>query len=100
VFHINNADKVIAYHRWTDGGPGDDVVVVVNFGDRSYPAYNIGFPGGGMWWVRFNSDWRGYDGGFGAQDAYDTVASWGPRDGMGWQSNVGIAPYSTVILSQ
>ena len=100
VFHINNADKVIAYHRWTDGGRGDDVVVVVNFGDRSYPAYNIGFPSGGMWWVRFNSDWRGYDGGFGGQDAYDTVANWGPRDGMSWQSNVGIAPYSTVILSQ
>src|SRR5581483_6494180 len=24
VHHINNADKVIAFHRWENGGPGDD----------------------------------------------------------------------------
>ncbi|MFQ3588524.1 MAG: alpha-amylase family glycosyl hydrolase, partial [Fimbriimonadaceae bacterium] len=31
VFHSNNANKVIAYHRWMNGGPNDDVVVVANF---------------------------------------------------------------------
>jgi 1,4-alpha-glucan branching enzyme len=100
VFHLNDQDKLIAYHRWADGGPGDDVVVLANFGDRSYPRYNIGFPRGGNWWVRFNSDYLGYDGGFGAQDAYDTTAHWGPRDGMQFSADVGIAPYSLVILSQ
>ena len=29
TFHQNQADNVIAYHRWHQGGPGDDVVVVV-----------------------------------------------------------------------
>src|SRR5262249_21442160 len=27
VHHINDTDKVIAFHRWDQGGPGDDVVV-------------------------------------------------------------------------
>lgn len=34
IFHVNHADKVIAYHRWDHGGPGDDVVVLLNFGNR------------------------------------------------------------------
>jgi 1,4-alpha-glucan branching enzyme len=28
VHHFNNTDKVIAFHRWKNGGPGDDVVIV------------------------------------------------------------------------
>jgi len=31
VHHVNNAEEVIAFHRWEHGGPGDDVVVVANF---------------------------------------------------------------------
>ena len=29
-FHVNNSDKLIGFHRAQDGGPGDDVVVVMN----------------------------------------------------------------------
>jgi hypothetical protein len=39
VCHINNTDKVIAYHRWDNGGPGDDVVVVINVANKSYSSY-------------------------------------------------------------
>ena len=35
IFHVNDADKVIAFHRWDRGGPGDDVVVVANFANRT-----------------------------------------------------------------
>ncbi|HEX8905184.1 MAG TPA: alpha-amylase family glycosyl hydrolase, partial [Longimicrobiaceae bacterium] len=59
VHHVNDADKVIAFHRWDAGGPRDDVVVVLNFADRSYDGYALGFPRAGEWKVRFNSDWRG-----------------------------------------
>ena len=38
VFHVSHDDKVIAFHRWDQGGPGDDVVVVLNFGNRAYPS--------------------------------------------------------------
>ncbi len=79
VFHINDTDKVIAYHRWQNGGPGDDVIVVANFGNTSYDSYTIGFPRNGAWYVRFNSDWNGYGNDFGNHPGYDTTA--GPAVG-------------------
>jgi 1,4-alpha-glucan branching enzyme len=50
--------------------------------------------------VRFNSDWQGYSADFGNQMGYDTVAGGGPLDNMPFQANVGIGPYSVMILSQ
>lgn len=100
VFHVNDADKVIAFHRWYDGGIGDDVVVVANFGSRGFTSYMIGMPRGGRWRVRFNSDWGQYDGQFGNWNAYDTTAAPGARDGLGYNANVGVGPYSLIILSQ
>ena len=103
VFHVNNKDKLIAFHRWENGGAGDDVVVVVNFSNRAYDAYSIGFPSQGTWWVRFNSDWQGYDSTFGNFGGYTTRAGQtnsNDPDSMPHRGNVGIAPYSALILSQ
>jgi len=100
VHHLNNDDKLIAFHRWENGGPGDDVVVIANFANRSYGSYTIGFPRAGWWRVRFNSDWQGYSNDFGGQLGYDTMTSNDPADGMPVQANVGIGPYSVLILSQ
>jgi 1,4-alpha-glucan branching enzyme len=100
VHHANNADKLIAYHRWENGGPGDDVVVVANFANRSYDSYALGFPRAGQWRVRFNSDWQGYSPDFGNRPGYDTVAVSHPRDAMPFQASVGLGPYAVLILSQ
>jgi 1,4-alpha-glucan branching enzyme len=100
VHHVNNTDKVIAYHRWDNGGPGDDVMVVANCANRSYSSYTLGFPRAGRWRVRLNSDWQGYSADFGNQLGYDTVASPGPMDAMAFHANVGLGPYSVLILSQ
>ncbi len=102
VHHVNQqgAERVIAFHRWEQGGPRDDVVVVANMSHRGYESYNIGFPREGLWKVRFNSDWDGYDGAFGGHPSYDTVASWGPKDNMDFNANVSVGPYSAVIYSQ
>jgi 1,4-alpha-glucan branching enzyme len=100
VHHVNNADKVIAFHRWENGGPGDDVMVVANFANRGYDSYALGFPRAGGWRVRFNSDWQGYSSDFGNQLGYDTFAGDGSRDGMPFEANVGLGPYSVLILSQ
>jgi 1,4-alpha-glucan branching enzyme len=100
VHHVNDRDKVIAFHRWDGGGPGDDVVVVANLANQGYGSYTLGFPRPGPWKVRLNSDWRGYDATFGNHPSYHTVASGGPRDGLSYSGNVGIGPYSVVILSQ
>lgn len=100
VFHVNNTDKVIAFRRWFNGGPGDDVIVVANFSNRGFTDYNIGMPRAGRWRVRFNSDWNGYDPEFGNWNSYDTEAATGAKDGLDYNANVGIGPYSLIILSQ
>ena len=100
VHHLNNSDKLIAFHRWENGGPGDDVVVVANFANRTYSSYTLGFPLSGQWRVRFNSDWQGYSGDFGNQPGFDTVAGDGPMDGLPYRGTIGIGPYSVLILSQ
>ena len=100
VHHLNNSNKVIAYHRWDQGGNGDDTVVVLNFANRSYSSYYIGFPRSGRWRVRFNSDWNGYDGFFGNWASYDTDASGLPQDSMPTSAGIGLGPYTAIILSQ
>jgi 1,4-alpha-glucan branching enzyme len=100
VFHVNDTDKLVAFHRWENGGPRDDIVVVLNFANRSYPSYTLGFPRGGLWKVRFNSDWSGYAGDFGNAPGYDTTSDTPGVDGMPCQGNVGIGPYTALILSQ
>ncbi len=100
VHHLNNTDKVMGYHRWDQGGPGDDVVIVVNFANRSYESYTLGFPRPGRWRVRFNSDSNHYGGDYGNQGGYDTDTWDGSPDGMPVQANVGLGPYSVLILSQ
>jgi 1,4-alpha-glucan branching enzyme len=92
--------KVIAYHRWSEGGPGDDVVVVLNFANRGYASHTLGLPRTGRWRVRLNSDWNGYDPSFGNSLASDTDAFGGDRDGLPATANVGIGPYTALILSQ
>jgi 1,4-alpha-glucan branching enzyme len=76
------------------------VVVVANLANRSYDSYSIGFPRAGLWWVRFNSDYAGYSPDFGNRQGYDTFAQPEGRDAMPCAGNIGIGPYSVLILSQ
>jgi 1,4-alpha-glucan branching enzyme len=99
VFHVNHGAKVVAYHRWMNGGPGDDVIVVANLANRAYDSYNIGLPRGGPWSLRFNSDWSGYDPGF-SDKGYDTAAEPGGNHGLPFNGNVALGPYGVIILSQ
>lgn len=99
IFHVNHDAKVLAFHRWADGGPGDDVVVVANFSTLPYWNYNIGLPRAGTWYLRFNSDWAGYWDDF-TNVGYDTTAGPGGNQGMPCNGNVGIGPYSVIVLSQ
>ncbi len=100
VFHVNDNEKMIAFHRWDQGGPGDDVIVVCNFRNQTWQDYRIGLPRNGVWKVRFNSDWNGYSDDFGnfyTPDVASDNISW---DGLGYSGVIKIAPYSVVILSQ
>lgn len=101
AFHINTNDRVLAVHRWDRGGVRDDVVTLLNFGNRAYDSYRVGLPRPGRWRVRLNTDWRGYCPLFGDHASYDLDAT--PdraHDSMAWGGDVGLGPYSAVMLSQ
>ncbi len=55
VFHVHNANRILAFHRWIHG-KGQDVVVVASLNDSTFWAYELGFPVFGYWREVFNSD--------------------------------------------
>jgi 1,4-alpha-glucan branching enzyme len=103
VYHVNDRDKIIAFHRWAEGGAKDDVVVVASFTHQPVTqGYRIGFPRAGEWLIRFNSDWKGYSPDFheigNPEGRLHTDPS--PYDGCNFSGCVEIPPYGLVILSQ
>ncbi|MFZ9738970.1 MAG: alpha-amylase family glycosyl hydrolase [Prochlorotrichaceae cyanobacterium] len=100
VHHLDNHQKVMAYHRWDRGGPGDDVIVVVNLSGTTYDRYSIGFPEGGTWKVRFNSDDRRYGADYGGVTETAITATPHRLDGMDYSGTLTLPPYSALILSQ
>jgi len=101
VYHVNDKEKVMAFHRWNNGGgPRDDIIVVVNMANHAFEGYKIGFPRAGKWEVRFNSDWSGYDPTFSNHLVKNVEAKRGKKDGMPFSGIMGVGPYSAVILSQ
>ena len=55
VFHVHNANRVIAFQRWVEG-VGRDVVVAASLNESTFWNYALGFPGPGRWLEVFNSD--------------------------------------------
>ena len=100
VYHINQNDKIIAYHRWMAGGFCDSVVVIANFSTVSIENYSIGFPAPGLWSVCFNSDSRYYDSEFGNFGVYSVHTEPPGKHNLPAQGTVNIAAYSALILSQ
>lgn len=94
VLHRDDINDVIAYHRRDKGGPLDDTVVVINFGDKKFTEYEFTFPESGDWTVRFNSSWKGYN-----VDFHETRVSKVSVN----ETNKGIVPladFSMLIMSK
>jgi 1,4-alpha-glucan branching enzyme len=100
MLRADQAAKVLVMHRWMDGGPHDDTVVVANFADRTLDDLPIGLPAPGRWNVRFNSDASAYAPEFGSHDAFDLDADGPPLDGCEQSGRVSVGPYSVVVLSR
>ena len=100
AYHVDETAKVVAFHRFHEGGPGDDVIVIANFRDAARHDYVIGMPRTGAWKVRFSSDWKGYAEDFGNFPSADLNATQGEYEGMPANAKFGIAPYSVLIVSQ
>ncbi len=100
VHHLHHECKILGFHRWDQGGPGDDVVVVANFSRDARSDHRIGFPAVGPWRLRFNSDWEGYNDDFQNHPSTAAIAEPGPCDGLPGQAAISIGPYSVLIYSQ
>lgn len=100
VHHINDGAKVIAFHRWKNGGANDDVIVIANFKNQTWSGYRVGLPRTGSWRVLFNSDWNGYSSLFGNTAMSNFNADSIAYDGMGFSGTVNLGPYSVVILGK
>jgi 1,4-alpha-glucan branching enzyme len=100
VYHLNEDKKVLAFHRWDQGGPADDVVVIANLANEVQNDYSVGFPASGYWKLRFNSDWHGYSELFEGHPSGDIDTVENNRDTLPFEATVSIAPYSALIYSQ
>lgn len=94
VFHQDDSNSVLAYHRWDQGGAGDDVLMIVNFGDQVHDMYQLCLPLAGTWQVRFNSTWKGYSPDFHQIDISEVTTEEGNL------ITVNLPAYAVLILSQ
>jgi 1,4-alpha-glucan branching enzyme len=92
--------KLLAYHRWAEGGPGDSVMVVFNFANRHVEDYTLGFPTEGGWTLRFDSHAAAYADDYADQVSADVEADEGGAQGLPASGLISIAPYSALIYSQ
>ena len=90
----------MAFHRYRNGGPGDDVVVIANLGGRTFTEYVVGLPRSGTWTLRFNSDARRYADDFANTASHSVTTEAVARDGKAQRATLAIGPYSVLILSQ
>lgn len=93
VHHVDQANELVAFHRWDQGGKGDDVVVIANFSNQAMKNYEVAFPDDGNWRLRLNSDWDGYSDQFDSSEIGDVVVSNG-------RTRISIAPYTVLVFSQ
>ncbi|GAB3280593.1 alpha-amylase family glycosyl hydrolase [Larkinella harenae] len=101
--HILRCDqdkKVLAYHRFEQGGPKDSVVIVMNLSHETYYDYKIGMPAEGHWVLRLNSDDTQYDATFAGQGMVDAHTAEGEMDGYSVHANFLLPAYSVLIFSQ
>ena len=101
TLHLNDEHNVYAFHRWYDGGPGDDVVVAVNLCNTVWGEYTIGMPYAGSWTTRLDSDATLYSADFvGAEVPVRVDAVEQPYDGQPASATLVLPPYSVIILSR
>ncbi|HEX6462610.1 MAG TPA: alpha-amylase family glycosyl hydrolase [Candidatus Saccharimonadales bacterium] len=93
ILHEDHSQKVLAYHRFDQGGARDDVIIVLNLSNRTFSGYEFHFPRAGIWKVRLNSDWHGYSPHFTNTPTPDIEVK---QD----HGSVNLGAYSFLILSQ
>jgi 1,4-alpha-glucan branching enzyme len=98
VLHRSDANKVIAYRR--RGPSGEDVLVILNFRNKSYAQYNFGVPSQGGWRVRLDTAWKAYGADFdgGQTGTIQTLPM--PWDQQPYTLPVKLGAYGAVVLTR
>ena len=97
---VDDEAKIVALHRWAEGGVHDDTVVVLNFSTEVHRDLPFGLPAAGLWKVRFNSDSSHYAPEFGGVEAFDVEATGPALDGCDHSAALTLGPYSAVVLTR
>jgi 1,4-alpha-glucan branching enzyme len=100
IYHFNNKAKLIAFHRWDKQGPTDSVVVVVNMTNQNCDGSVLGFPRAGLWKTHYNSNSYNYSPNIANHPTTDVETLAEGTDGLPCSGEIGIGPYTVVILSQ
>ncbi|MBK6599367.1 MAG: alpha amylase C-terminal domain-containing protein [Proteobacteria bacterium] len=86
--------RSLATTAWDKGGPGDDTLVLANFGGDHFEQYDVHLPVAGTWYIRFNSTWHGYSEAF-----PDFVTESFTTDGSG-NATITLPSHAVLIMSQ
>ena len=109
IIHIHPSKElpILVIHRWDKGGPGDDVIIVMNFSNVSFKknGYWINFPRGGIWKVRLCSEAKKYSfeekpKGTKVPEYVSTDLDSTRQDGYMFSGKLFLKKYSMLILSQ
>lgn len=100
AFHVNNAARVIGFHRWLSG-TGKDVVVVGTLSEVNLDDYEIGFPQVGVWREVFNSDfYESSPGHHTAGNAGQIVADGPPLHGLPSSARIRIPANGVLVFAR
>jgi len=100
VHHLNNWNKVIAWHRYMNGGAGDDVVVIANFSVWPQTNYRVGMPRSGTWHCRFAGDATAYGSDYANVFSGNVQADGYAYDGLAQSGVFNLGAYSIAVYSQ
>jgi 1,4-alpha-glucan branching enzyme len=99
AYHVNNGSRVIAFHRWHEGG--GDVVVAGSLSESNLYDYEIGMPRNGQWREVFNSDYfDGYPNPVPAGNFGAVVASGPPMHGFSASARITIPANGVIVLTK
>jgi len=95
IVHLDDNHNMIAFHRWYEHGPNDDVVVVANFSAVAKLGYTVPFPGAGKYKLLLNSDAKIYSEQFTETPSRDLEVG---EDCA--HTSVSVGPYSVLIYAR
>src|SRR6185369_8322196 len=98
VIHRNDTNKALAYRR--HGASGQEVLVVLNFKNKTYGEYDIGVDDPGPWTIRVDTDSSAYGPDLTGGQPGAVMARPGTKDGKSYTLPLRLGAYAGVVLTR